>query len=248
MQPPPHSDNPTPMYSESNYSGVGETRLPTSRIQKVAIAITLLLTIILVLVIPFLSLQQFISIPMLSTSSGPMGKAILPLPGRIMTGASMSSNLSTISKFEKDAGKNVSVVLSYQGWGETKGAQDFPVDWASSVRKHGAIPLITWEPWVYKEYPESINEPTYALKNIIAGYFDKYITKWSVDAKNWRNPFFLRFAPEMNGNWNPWSEGFNGNKAGEFVQAWKHVHNIFTANGATNVTWVWCPNIVYPAS
>ena len=47
----------------------------------------------------------------------------------------------------------------------------------------------------------------------------------------------------MNGRWFPWSEGVNGNKSGEFVTAWRHVHDIFTAVGATNATWVWCPNI-----
>ena len=39
----------------------------------------------------------------------------------------------------------------------------------------------------------------------------------------------------MNGFWFPWSEGVNGNKPGEFVAAWRHVHDIFTAVGATNV-------------
>ena len=49
----------------------------------------------------------------------------------------------------------------------------------------------------------------------------------------------------MNGSWFPWSEGVNGNRAGEYVAAWRHVHDIFTAVGATNVTWVWCPNVDY---
>ena len=38
------------------------------------------------------------------------------------------------------------------------------------------------------------------------------------------------------------SEGVAGNRPGEFVRAWRHVHDIFTKVGATNVTWVWCPN------
>ena len=47
----------------------------------------------------------------------------------------------------------------------------------------------------------------------------------------------------MNGNWFPWCEGVNGNQPGEYVAAWRHVHDIFTAVGATNATWVWCPNV-----
>jgi hypothetical protein len=27
------------------------------------------------------------------------------------------------------------------------------------------------------------------------------------------------------------------------VKIWRHIHGIFAAVGATNVTWVWCPNI-----
>jgi hypothetical protein len=37
----------------------------------------------------------------------------------------------------------------------------------------------------------------------------------------------------------------NGNQPGDYVKAWRHVHDIFVANGATNVTWVWSPNVEY---
>jgi beta-mannanase len=47
----------------------------------------------------------------------------------------------------------------------------------------------------------------------------------------------------MNGNWFPWSEGVNGNKSGEYAAAWRHVHDIFASVGASNVSWVWCPNV-----
>src|SRR6185369_577658 len=53
----------------------------------------------------------------------------------------------------------------------------------------------------------------------------------------------MRFDWEMNGFWFPWNEGVNGNTPGQFVAAWRHVHDIFTSVGATNVTWVWCPNV-----
>ena len=59
----------------------------------------------------------------------------------------------------------------------------------------------------------------------------------------WGRPFFLRFDAEMNGFWFPWSEGVNGNRPGQFVAAWRHVHDIFTQVGATNATWVWCPYV-----
>jgi beta-mannanase len=60
----------------------------------------------------------------------------------------------------------------------------------------------------------------------------------------------LRFNHEMNGWWFPWAEGrtstgvVNGNSPGDYVKAWRHVHDIFTRVGATNVSWLWSPNIV----
>ena len=78
---------------------------------------------------------------------------------------------------------------------------------------------------------------------MIAGTFDSYIREFAEAARDWGHPFFLRFNWEMNGDWFPWSEGVNGNQPGEYVAAWRHVHDIFTAVGATNATWVWCPNV-----
>src|SRR6266699_1609258 len=36
---------------------------------------------------------------------------------------------------------------------------------------------------------------------------------------------------------------FGGQTFDSYVKAWRHVHDIFTKVGATNVSWVWCPNI-----
>ena len=86
------------------------------------------------------------------------------------------------------------------------------------------------------------------MQNIINGNFDAYITKWAKASKSWGHPYFLRFAAEMNGNWYPWSEQVNGNSVGQYVKAWQHVHDIFTAQKVTNVTWVWSPNVEYTGS
>jgi beta-mannanase len=56
----------------------------------------------------------------------------------------------------------------------------------------------------------------------------------------------LRFAHEMNGNWYPWSEGVNGNAAGQYVPAYRRVVTLFRSVGVTNVTWVWSPKVASP--
>ena len=42
----------------------------------------------------------------------------------------------------------------------------------------------------------------------------------------------------MNGD-----EAWSGNNAPLYVSAYRHIHDLFVAAGATNVVWVWCPNI-----
>ncbi len=58
----------------------------------------------------------------------------------------------------------------------------------------------------------------------------------------------LRYGHEMNGDWYPWADRVNGNSRGDYVRAWRHVHGVLTAAGATNVTWVWSPNVPDPSS
>jgi beta-mannanase len=110
------------------------------------------------------------------------------------------------------------------------------------TRAHGAIPLINWNPW---EPCCGVNQPAWQLANLINGKYDAYITQWATAARDWGHPFFLRIMDEMNGVWYPWSEGANGNHQGQFVRTWRHIHDIFTDVGATNVVWVWNPNTEY---
>jgi mannan endo-1,4-beta-mannosidase len=109
-----------------------------------------------------------------------------------------------------------------------------------AVARRGSTPQISWEPWdqsvgAFRE------QPAYRLATIIDGRHDAYIRSWARGLARFGKRVHLRFAQEMNGDWYPWAEDANGNRPGEYVQAWRHVHDIFTAEGATNVRWVWCP-------
>ena len=84
---------------------------------------------------------------------------------------------------------------------------------------------------------------TYA--KIIAGDFDTYIHRWARAAAAYGKPLILRFAHEMDGSWFPWSIGrFDGDSRKQFVNAWRHIWNIFKGpkgEGATNVRFLWSP-------
>lgn len=156
-------------------------------------------------------------------------------------------DLRTLDTFERNAGKKLSILHWGQAWwycGASCGYQAFHEQRGQyeAMRQRGIIPLVDWSPWDPYRNPQYDN-PQFSLHTIIDGTHDAYIRQWASEAKDWGHPFFVRMAHEMNGDWYPWSERRNGNSSGQFVQAWRHVHDIFTQVGATNVSWVWCPNI-----
>lgn len=134
--------------------------------------------------------------------------------------------------------ENPSIVMSYKDF-----SQAAPIADLNAVDARGATSLITWEPWLWSG--NGANQPAYALDRITAGDFDTYIQQWGTALASWGKPVMLRFAHEMNGNWYPWAESANGNQAGDYVAAWRHVHDVVAATGATNVQWVWAPNVPY---
>jgi len=116
-----------------------------------------------------------------------------------------------------------------------------------AVKDSGRIPLVTWEPLDPNNWGS--NQPNYSLARIAGGAFDAYIARWADDLRNVGTPVYLRPMHEMNGNWYPWGMSVNGNSAQLFRDAWRRMHDIFTAHGATNVRWVWSPlNIDVPGT
>lgn len=153
-----------------------------------------------------------------------------------------TGSLANAVTFEANSGKGLSIIHIFRNWDDSSGSLGFPAATMSAIRNHGSIPLYSWQPQGAKA------DSHYALANIINGSFDAYITNFALGAKAWGHPFFLRFAHEMNGDWYPWCEGVNGNTSGQYAAAWRRVRDIFTRNGVTNATWVWCPNTKYSGS
>jgi hypothetical protein len=145
--------------------------------------------------------------------------------------------------FVSAAGKRPSAVEFFLGWD-----REFPREQVVQIWRRGALPMLSWEPrpTVQPQGPDSdnTNEPGYKLSTIINGDHDAYIDRFATAVRDLGLPVSIRFAHEMNGNWFPWSEERNGNRPGEYVEAWRHVHDRFTMLGATNVIWVWSPNVV----
>jgi beta-mannanase len=152
-------------------------------------------------------------------------------------------SLAALAQAEAAVGARAALVGTFAYWAHTR---DFPRSWAVAVNRRGAVPLISWEPWdSARPGPE---QPRYALGRIAAGAHDRLIDRWARQVASYRRPVMLRFAAEMNGDWLPWSTGANGNRAGEYVAAWRHVRARFRRAGAGNAVWVWNPIAAYEGS
>ena len=194
--------------------------------------------------------------PQATTTTAPAHATTIPAPpattptagsatqaaGSVLFGVVTDTN-AELASFDADAGKNATLYGSYRSFAYSS---DFDSASASALRSQGVQPMVTWEPW--DPGVGTANQPTYSLASILAGNFDTYITRWATEIKAWGQPLWLRFAHEMNGNWYPWSAGVNGNSADQYVAAWRHVHDIFQRVGATNVSWVWTPNVIMGAT
>jgi beta-mannanase len=130
-----------------------------------------------------------------------------------------------------------SIILSYKDFQQAP-----PLAELDAARARGAVVLLTWEPWTWGV---GTSQPAYSLDRITAGDFDPYLRQWGQALAGWGHPVLLRFGHEMNGNWYPWSEQVNGNGPGDYVAAWRHVHDVVASTGASNITWIWNPNVPY---
>jgi len=146
------------------------------------------------------------------------------------------TELATLSKA---AGAAPTVLQFFLKWN-----QNLRPEAIALAYEAGALPVISWEPWEGPKAGE--NQPKYALSKIASGKHDAYITQFAETVRDQGYPVGLRFAHEMNGHWYPWSERRSGNEKGDYVKAWRHVHDTFQKVGATNVIWIWSPNILRP--
>ena len=164
--------------------------------------------------------------------------------GTQLTGAAAPWDMGPVHRFQQLAGKGLSMVEFSSPFWDCRTSRclfiPFPSTPLENIRRYGAVPLLSWNSGTTGA---GVNEPRARLSRIIHGNYDRQLRKFAAQAHEWGHPFFLRFDWEMNGFWFPWSQGVNRNRRGQFVKAWRHVHRIFTRQGATNATWVWCPNV-----
>jgi hypothetical protein len=116
-------------------------------------------------------------------------------------------------------GRKEDVDHIYEGWGA-----DFPGWRETWDNLNGRVPFVSWA-----------KAPSSAVN---AGRYDAMIKERAADVKAAGYPILLEWFWEMDGARNKHVAG----SPASFIAAWRHIHDIFTRAGVTNVSWVWCPN------
>jgi Glycosyl hydrolase family 26/Ca-dependent carbohydrate-binding module xylan-binding len=172
--------------------------------------------------------------------AGGPAKAAPALPSHIfgLSSTGPDQGISTAQATAAKLGRRLDIVNFYKAWVWGGG---LPVEQLQAIADAGARPEITWEPW---DPRNGSSQPAYSLAGIASGEHDDYIEAWAKEAAAYRQPILIRFGHEMNGSWYPWAPASTGASPASYVAAYRHVHDIFRAAGADNVSWVWSPNIV----
>jgi hypothetical protein len=146
-------------------------------------------------------------------------------PGKVILGSyidlSGRTEAQSLALRRQELGRDPRILHRFYNWTDTlpHEPQNLPA---------GSIQLLSWAGTSYR--------------SVLDGSQDALITHAAQSIAAYRQPLFIRWAWEMNGSWYAWGGAKNGDRPADFVAAWRHIHDIFVANHATNVAWVWGPN------
>lgn len=160
-------------------------------------------------------------------SPAPPRAASLLAPAGRYVGVAMPGGVSALPEFTAATGTRPDISELFTNLGSP-----FPAAAAELDLEDGAYTLISWM------------SQTQSLAQIAAGADDDALRSFAAAAKAFAWPVLIDFDHEFNGDWYPW--GTQSASAGQFVAAWRHIHDVFTAVGASNVLWIWSPNVVNP--
>ena len=128
--------------------------------------------------------------------------------------------------FEAKLGRTLAIVNKYHDWSDTNYSDE------AKFIAAGQTVMVSWHP------TDGLASDTKRAAKIASGRYDALIRSAARGLKALHGPVLLRWDFEMGQD--PGQPEYIGPPA-RFIAAWRHMHDIFVAQGATKVKWVWAP-------
>lgn len=144
-----------------------------------------------------------------------------------------------VDEWAAAVGAKPTMVMEFEQWTRNRTIDSH----FQQARKQGLRGfVVSWEPWAsvrpeLGKEAQYAEQPTFSNTAIAEGRLDDYIRRFARSVAKAPLTVYMRYAHEMNGDWYPWSRD-----PAAYVKAWQHVVDIFRAEKATNVRWVFSLN------
>jgi len=113
-----------------------------------------------------------------------------------------------------------------------------------SIWQRGQVPLVWWQPFFGGRDSTSQS----VTRDIANGDHDETLQMWADTLARWANRdreydrrLYLNLAPELNGDWSPWSPAVGDDDEADYVAMWHRIHDMLVDAGlkSDQVKWVW---------
>lgn len=153
--------------------------------------------------------------------------------------------VSIINNFHNMVGKKIAWAYFSDNWFNDI---SFPTSSVETLKSLNITPFIRIMPRI--DFDNRGQDSPYTLNKIQRGDFDSEIRQWAKDAIRSNTPLIIEFGTEVNGDWFPWNGRWNiinndtnsGSKT--FIDAYRHIIDLFNEEGVNNVTWVYHVNAI----
>jgi mannan endo-1,4-beta-mannosidase len=133
-------------------------------------------------------------------------------------------NPNRLLTLERATGTQATAVSVYMSLGK-----ELDTTVISALRSSGILPIV------------EIDSDKIPLREVATGAEDRTLVAYARQLASIQGIVAVDFDHEFNASWSEW--GFKHESPVTFVSAWRHIVAIFRRNGATNVAWIWNPNV-----
>ncbi len=148
-----------------------------------------------------------------------------------------------LTQLENTIGKKVAIAHYYRGWENLGNARIIAE--LNTIDSYGWRPMLSANPYFFSKCPAN---GLSLYRAIAQGNCDDFLHEASKNLKTYSKPLFFRFAWEMNIDGIGWGVLKTGSIPQDFINAWRRFHDIAVSEGATNIIWVFSPNVETPGS